>query len=84
MPKAVAGIHHGIGFPHDIVKQRDVTIMALKEGLETEEPSRRATRRCGPFVLPPDSGNVIRGVVDGCFSGVKGLGQYIMLGNAGG
>jgi hypothetical protein len=65
MSKAAAGIRHGAGFPSDIVKQRDVAIMALMEGLETEEPSRRATRRGGPFALPPDSGNVIRGVVDG-------------------
>jgi hypothetical protein len=44
MPKASAGIRHGIGFSSDIVEKRDVSIMALMEGLEVEQPIRRATR----------------------------------------
>jgi hypothetical protein len=84
MPQAAAGIGHGVGFPSNGIEQWDVAIMAFMECLETEETSRRATRLGGLFALPPDCSDIIRGVVDGCFSDVKGLVHYVMLGDAGG
>jgi hypothetical protein len=55
--------------------------MALMESLKLKEPSRRAAGRGGPFALPPNGGYIVRGVMDGCFSDVKGLGQYVKLGD---
>jgi hypothetical protein len=58
--------------------------MTLVESLEAEESRCGACSGCGPFLLPPYSGYVVRGVADGGFSNIGLVGQYIVLGDAGG
>jgi hypothetical protein len=79
MPQTTAGIGHGIGFPPNVVEQGDISIMALMESLKAKEPRSRAAGRGGPFALPPNGGYAVRGVMDGGFSDIKGLSQYVML-----
>jgi hypothetical protein len=58
--------------------------MTLVESLETEEPRCGACGGSGTFLLPPHSGYIVRGVVNGSFSNIGLVGQYFMLGDAGG
>jgi hypothetical protein len=58
--------------------------MTLVEGLEAEQPRCGACSGRGTFPLPPHRGDVVRGVVDGGFSNIGLVCQYVMLGDAGG
>jgi hypothetical protein len=58
--------------------------MALMESLETQYPCCWACGGSGPFSLPPDRGDVVRGVVNSGFPDIGLVGQYIMLGDTGG
>jgi hypothetical protein len=53
--------------------------MALMESLKAKEPRIRAAGRGVPFELPPNGGYVFRGIMDGGFSDIKGVGQYVVL-----
>jgi hypothetical protein len=46
------------------------------------ETSCWATGRGGPFPLPPDCSNIVRGIVDGCLLSVERLRHYAMMGDA--
>jgi hypothetical protein len=81
IPQAAAGVGHGIGFPSNVIRQRYVAVMEFLECLETKKTSRWTAGGGGPFLLPLDCSDVVRGVMDGCFSNIKGLHQYAMLGD---
>ena len=54
-------------------------MMPLVEGLKAEKGSQGLGGSGGSFVLPVDSGGVVRAGVDGMFTEVKGVDQHILL-----
>jgi hypothetical protein len=57
--------------------------MALMEWLQTKNPGGGANGGGGTFQLPPQGSHVVGGVVNGGFTDIITLGQYIMRGKAG-
>lgn len=58
---------------------RDITEMALVQGLEAEQVGRGANGRGGAFALPVHGGGVVMEVVGCALSDIRGMGQDVMV-----
>ena len=72
-------IAHGIVETGNEVVAGDVAMMALMEGLSTEEVGGSAGRGGRAFALPKQSGGVVRLGKDGAFSDVETLGGRLVM-----
>lgn len=80
MPSSRCRVCHQVDDPREEAIARHVTVVALVEGLESQEVRSRTSGRRGAPLLPPHSGGVVRECVDSAFADLERVGQYVQVG----
>lgn len=75
-------IRHSVARPLQVVIDSDEAVVALVDGLKTEEVGSRGGGSGGAFAGPEEGGQVVRGGLEGAFPDVEAVSSSISVGDA--